>query len=85
MFCYWQKLPIILEGVILKVTLKCSTCGGNQFEGSDDGADDPVLTCDHCGFEAKRSALVAANSKRIKKIVLDDLTSDLRRAFKRFK
>ncbi|MFT3755283.1 MAG: hypothetical protein QM769_04955 [Pseudoxanthomonas sp.] len=73
------------------VELQCPACGGNQFEhGEHDNA--APITCTGCGLVISRDDLIQANGENISinvddvaKEVMDDLSKQLRQAFKGLK
>jgi len=68
------------------VTLRCPTCAGDQFS-FDDGNDQ--ATCEACGLETTRDALIAENAEAIELAktemvseIKKDIVSDFRKAFR---
>lgn len=71
------------------VSLRCPTCGSDQF--SDEGAETPeqIVTCASCGMKLTRDDLIRENSENIDlhvkemgKEIVDDFRKELAKAFR---
>jgi len=73
------------------ISMICETCGCDQFE-HDETDDDSTKKCEGCGREYSKDELIEVNQEgidsqveEIGKEAMDDLTKDLKKAFKGFK
>ena len=70
-----------------QITLRCSTCGHDQFEGPDEAQ---AYTCQKCSRQFSHEELVEANGEaiseemsEISKEVRDDLVAQFKSSFKK--
>lgn len=70
-----------------QITLRCSTCGHDQFQGPDEAQ---AYTCQKCSRQFSREELVEANGEaiseemsEISKDVRDDLVAQFKSSFKK--
>jgi uncharacterized Zn finger protein len=70
------------------VELTCPTCGGKQFEVETPSADSELVKCHRCNREITKDELIEFNSENVSrhveeigKKIVNDLTTELKRAF----
>jgi len=88
-----------LKDMGMRINLKCSVCGNDQFSAVDetveellDAPDDTLVKCSDCGREVTKEEFIKENSHIIEANVEDfkadfikEFEKDLKKAFKKWK
>lgn len=88
-----------MKDMEMKISLKCSVCGNDQFstvketiEDLLDAPDETLIKCSDCGREVTKEELIDENSHIIdanledfKEDIYKEVEKDLKKAFKKWK